>query len=103
VEEMISKETMEGIRQSLEFYTNKMNPIDEKKFNLLQVTLPSLKEKRDKLQRDLTMEKPEKTRESISEIVLLLQTEKEDTTTLEVTYMVPSCSWTSLYGETQED
>jgi hypothetical protein len=96
---MISKDTMEGIRQSLEFYTSKMNPLDEKKYNLLHVILPRLKEKRNQLHQELTNEKPEKTNESTTEIVLLLNTEKENLSTLEVSYMVPSCSWTSLYGK----
>eukprot|EP01080_Neovahlkampfia_damariscottae_P002473 gene2473-3182_t len=98
VEEMISKETLEGITSSLEFYQKKMKTVDEKKFKIKNEILPELQERLLKLKHDLSLEKPEKTIKIISEIVILLDCEKEIEVNLEITYMVGNSKWISLYG-----
>jgi len=99
VEEMISKDTIEGISNSLEFYRNKMKNIDEKKFKIKNEILPELSERSSKLEKDLSNEKPLKTIKTVSEIVILLETEKElNEVNLEITYMVGNSKWVSLYG-----
>ena len=96
---MISKDTIEGISNSLEFYRNKMKNIDEKKFKIKNETLPELSERLSKLEKDLSNEKPLKTIKTVSEIVILLETEKElNEVNLEITYMVGNSKWVSLYG-----